>query len=99
MIQAWPGRATNEALLSNSWCCPFRLLRMAPGRAVTDGAEKAVAEGGDRPDSCPLQRYRRVRAELKLGCHVSVSRTLVYKLMHEQNLKGLPVLKGRKTSS
>lgn len=40
--------------------------------------------------------YRRIRAELRLGRQITVSRKLVHKLMAEARLKGLPVRKQRK---
>jgi hypothetical protein len=40
--------------------------------------------------------YRRVRAELRLGRQVIVSRKLVHKLMCELRLKGLPARKHRR---
>jgi putative transposase len=41
--------------------------------------------------------YRRIRAELRLGRQIVVSRKLVHKLMAELRLKGLPARKQRKT--
>jgi putative transposase len=41
--------------------------------------------------------YRRVRAELRLGRQISVSRKLVHKLMAESHLHGLPTRKQRKS--
>jgi transposase InsO family protein len=41
--------------------------------------------------------YRRIRAELRLGRQIVVSRKLVYKLMAEGQLKGLPARKRRKS--
>jgi putative transposase len=41
--------------------------------------------------------YRRVRAELQLGRQIVVSRKLVYKLMAEGRLKGLPTRRQRKS--
>ena len=40
--------------------------------------------------------YRRIRAELRLGRQIMVSRKLVHKLMAELRLKGLPTRKHRK---
>jgi len=40
--------------------------------------------------------YRRVRAELRLGRQISVSRKLVHKLMAEARLQGLPTRKQRR---
>jgi transposase InsO family protein len=39
--------------------------------------------------------YRRVRAELRLGLGIAISRTAVHKLMVEEGLAGLPVRKHR----
>jgi transposase InsO family protein len=41
--------------------------------------------------------YRRIRAELRLGRQIVVSRKLVHKLMVEARLKGLPTRKQRKS--
>jgi transposase InsO family protein len=41
--------------------------------------------------------YRRIRAELRLGRQIVVSRKLVHKLMAEARLKGLPARKQRKS--
>jgi putative transposase len=41
--------------------------------------------------------YRRIRAELRLGRQIVVSRKLVHKLMSELRLKGLPARKQRKS--
>ena len=41
--------------------------------------------------------YRRVRAELRLGRQIVVSRKLVHKLMGELALKGLPARKQRRS--
>jgi transposase InsO family protein len=41
--------------------------------------------------------YRRVRAELRLGREIVVSRKLVHKLMAEQRLRGLPARRQRKS--
>jgi len=41
--------------------------------------------------------YRRIRAELRLGRQIIVSRKLVHKLMVEARLQGLPTRKGRKS--
>jgi putative transposase len=41
--------------------------------------------------------YRRIRAELRLGRQIVVSRKLVHKLMVEARLKGLPARKQRKS--
>jgi transposase InsO family protein len=41
--------------------------------------------------------YRRVRAELNLGWQITVSRNLVYKLMAEGRLQGLPARRRRKS--
>jgi len=41
-------------------------------------------------DSRGVYGYRRVRAELRLGRQIVVSRKLVHKLMGELRLKGLP---------
>jgi len=48
-------------------------------------------------DSRGVYGYRRVRAELRLGRQIVVSRKLVHKLMAELALKGLPVRKQRRT--
>ena len=40
--------------------------------------------------------YRRVRAELRLGLGIAISRKTVQKLMGEEGLAGLPVRKHRK---
>ena len=53
----------------------------------------------DLPDPCPLARRVRlaaVRAELRLGRQIVVSRKLVHKLMAEAHLQGLPARKRRK---
>ena len=41
--------------------------------------------------------YRRIRAELRLGRQIVVSRKLVHKLMGELSLKGLPARKERRS--
>jgi putative transposase len=48
-------------------------------------------------DSRGVYGYRRVRAELRLGRQIMVSRKLVHKLMAEERLKGLPTRKQRRT--
>ena len=47
-------------------------------------------------DSRGVYGYRRVRAELRLGRQIVVSRKLVHKLMAEAHLQGLPARKRRK---
>jgi len=44
-----------------------------------------------------VYRYRRIRAELRLGRQIVVSRKLVHKLMSELRLKGLPARKQRRS--
>jgi putative transposase len=48
-------------------------------------------------DSRGVYGYRRIRAELRLGRQIVVSRKLVHKLMVEAQLKGLPARKQRKS--
>ena len=48
-------------------------------------------------DSRGVYGYRRIRAELRLGRQIMVSRKLVHKLMVEARLKGLPARKQRKS--
>lgn len=48
-------------------------------------------------DSRGVYGYRRVRAELRLGRQIVVSRKLVHKLMGELALKGLPAHKQRRS--
>jgi putative transposase len=48
-------------------------------------------------DSRGVYGYRRVRAELRLGRQIVVSRKLVHKLMGELALKGLPARKQRRS--
>jgi hypothetical protein len=48
-------------------------------------------------DSRGVYGYRRVRAELRLGRQIIVSRKLVHKLMGELRLKGLPARKQRRS--
>ena len=48
-------------------------------------------------DSRGVYGYRRIRAELRLGRQIIVSRKLVHKLMAEARLKGLPARKQRKS--
>ncbi len=47
-------------------------------------------------DSRGVYGYRRIRAELRLGRQIIVSRKLVHKLMAEARLKGLPARRQRK---
>src|SRR6516225_9088758 len=44
----------------------------------------------------PVSGYRRIRAELRLGRQIVVSRKLVHKLMVEARLPGLPTRKERR---
>ncbi len=48
-------------------------------------------------DSRGAYGYRRIRAELRLGRQIVVSNKLVYKLMAEDRLQGLPTRKQRKS--
>jgi putative transposase len=48
-------------------------------------------------DSRGVYGYRRVRAELRLGRQIVVSRKLVHKLMAEARLQGLPTRKQRRS--
>jgi putative transposase len=48
-------------------------------------------------DSRGVYGYRRIRAELRLGRQIVVSRKLVHKLMVEARLKGLPARKQHKS--
>jgi putative transposase len=87
-------------------CC--RMLGVAPSgyfawRSRPPSAPELRREwlrglvGQIHADSRGVYGYRRIRAELRLGRQIVVSRKLVHKLMSELRLKGLPARKQRRS--